>query len=298
MAATVPSIIVKQALTAQKRGFLAAGFTHTLNPYKGCGFGRSGCAFCYVRESPVGKFGPDSWGTWVMPKDNIATVLQCELRKTQASSYRVFMSSATDPYQPLEARWQLSRRCLEVFQASPIAWLVVQTRSLLVQRDFDLLAQLPFATLNISVETDLVPIQQYFSRSSGHPGRRLHLVRQALGQGIATQVTVAPLLPYSAAFADLLAQAVGEHGRIIIDTFLDGDGSGGQRSRRLGMRELLTQAGYPDWFEQCREHAHTLIQYLVSRLGRERVLWSAAGFCQQQMFSAGDPWSIAQRSTL
>ena len=48
-----PARTVKYALTPQKGGFLAGGFSHTLNPYKGCGFGRTGCPFCYVRESPV-----------------------------------------------------------------------------------------------------------------------------------------------------------------------------------------------------------------------------------------------------
>ena len=68
----VISITVKRALTPQKGGFLASGFTHTLNPYVGCAFGRVGCPFCYVRESPAGQFGPSSWGTWVRQKVNIA----------------------------------------------------------------------------------------------------------------------------------------------------------------------------------------------------------------------------------
>lgn len=103
---------VKHALTPQKGGFLAGGFSHTLNPYKGCGFGRTGCPFCYVRESPIGTLGPAAWGNWVIPKDNIATVLETELRRPKARHYRVFMSSATDPYQPAEARLELSRHCL------------------------------------------------------------------------------------------------------------------------------------------------------------------------------------------
>lgn len=272
------AMMVKQALTPQKRGFLAAGFTHTLNPYKGCGFGRTGCSFCYVRESPVGQFGPAPWGTWVMPKANIATMLERELCKPQAMHYKVFMASATDPYQPLEAQMCLSQQCLKVFHHHPIAWLVVQTRSLLVQRDFPLLTQLPFVTLNVSIETDLLAIHHCFTRSSGPPQRRLHLVHEALAHGIATQITVAPLLPYSPAFAEQLAQAVGAHGRIIIDTFVDGDGSGGQRSRRLGMEAALAAAGYPGWFAHCREHAQGLMHRLSTLLGPERVLWSAAGF--------------------
>ena len=236
---TTEMTMAKQALTPQKRGFLAGGFTHTLNPYKGCTFGRTGCPFCYVRESPIGKFRSSPWGTWVSQKSNIAEVLEAELRKPHASHYRVFMSSATDPYQPTEAHSCLRRRCLEVFQRHPVEWLVMQTRSLLVRRDFDLLSQLLFVTLNVTIETDLLDVHQLLTRSSAAPDRRLHLVHDAIARGIMAQITVSPVLPYSADFAERLAWAVGAHGRVIIDTFLDGDGSGGQRSARLGMSNLL-----------------------------------------------------------
>jgi DNA repair photolyase len=272
------AITVKHALTPQKGGFLASGFTHTLNPYVGCAFGRVGCPFCYVRESPVGQFGPAAWGTWVRQKVNIAEVLEQELRKPAARHYRVFMASATDPYQPAEASACLTQRCLAVLHCHPIDWLVVQTRSLLVQRDLALLAELPFVTLNVSVETDLLEVHRRFTRSSAAPERRLALVRQALARGVCTQITVSPLLPSSPTFAETLAHAVGEKGRIIIDTFLDGDGSGGQRSARLGMDALLADAGFPGWFARCREHAHELRQRLLHVLGVERVLWSAEGF--------------------
>ncbi len=272
------STIVTRALTPQKGGFLVSGFTHTLNPYVGCAFGRVGCPFCYVRESPVGRFGPAAWGTWVRQKVNIAEVLEQELRKPAARHYRVFMASATDPYQPAEASVCLTQRCLRVLHSHPIDWLVVQTRSLLVQRDFALLAALPFATLNVSIETDLLDVHRRLTRSSAAPERRLSLVRMALARGIFTQITVSPLLPSSPTFAETLAHTVGEKGRVIVDTFLDGDGSGGQRSARLGMDALLADAGFPGWFARCREHAQELRQRLLHLLGPERVLWSAEGF--------------------
>ncbi len=271
MTTTVTAVQVKHALTRQKSGFLTSGFSHTLNPYKGCGFGRTGCPFCYVRESPVGQFGPGKWEDWMVQKTNIAEVLAVELSKARAQQYRVFMASATDPYQPVEARSRLSRQCLHVFQAHPIAWLVVQTRSLLVRRDFDLLARLPFATLNISIETDLPNVHQRFTRSSAAPERRLQLVHAALARGIAAQITVAPILPASPDFTEKLARAVGERGRVIVDTFLDGDGSGGKRSARLGMDQWLTEVGYPGWFDHCREHAQELMNSLASLLGPRRA---------------------------
>lgn len=279
------STTVTQALRPQESGFLAAGFSHTLNPYIGCHFGAVGCPFCYVRASPVGRFGPAAWGTWVVQKSNIAEVLAAELSPPAARQYAVFMASATDPYQPAEARTRLSRQCLAVFRTHPVAWLVVQTRSLLVHQDFDLLAQLPFVTLNVSIETDRLDVQRCFTRGAAAPTRRLQLGRTALARGIATQITVSPLLPSSATFAETLAQAVGEHGRIIVDNFYDGDGSrqkNGQRSRTLGMVARLAEAGFPGWFERCQAHARALWERLRVLLGPERVLWSAAGF--------GTPW--------
>ena len=280
---------VKRALTPQKGGFLASGFTHTLNPYMGCAFGRMGCPFCYVRESPVGQFGPAPWGTWVRQKSNIAEVLEQELRKPAARHYRVFMASATDPYQPAEASVCLTQRCLTALRSHPIDWLVVQTRSLLVQRDFALLAALPFVTLNVSIETDRLEVHRRFTRSAASPERRLTLVRQALAHGICTQITVSPFLPSSSNFAETLAHTVGEQGRVIVDTFLDGDGSGGQRSARLGMDALLADAGFPGWFARCREQAQELVQRLRPLLGPERVLWSAEGFSMKPDLAGRSP---------
>ena len=71
---------------------------------------------------------------------------------------------------------------------------------------------------------------------------------------------------------------VGDRGRVIVATFMDGDGSGGQRSARLGMSRILAETGFPGWFEHCRQHAQDLCACLSTLLGPERVLWSAQGF--------------------
>src|SRR4029434_1943303 len=137
-------------------------------------------------ESPVGRFGPAAWGTWVQQKANIAEVLEQELHKPAARDCRVFMAAPTAPYQPAEASACLTQRCLRVLHSHPIDWLVVQTRSLLVQRDFALLSGLALATLNVSIETDLLDVHRRFTRSSASPERRLTLVRMALAHGIFT----------------------------------------------------------------------------------------------------------------
>jgi len=98
----IPSeaIACKTALTPQGGGFIGS-FTHSLNPYVGCAFG---CPYCYVSQMPLAQ-RLAAWGTWVKRKVNIAEVLERELKRNPGrDQLRVFMSSATDPYQPEEAR--------------------------------------------------------------------------------------------------------------------------------------------------------------------------------------------------
>src|SRR5262249_9608216 len=111
---------------------------------------------------------------------------------------------------------------LKVFQQWCVEWLVVQTRSLLVRRDLPLLAQRPFVTLNMSTETDLVAVHQCFTHSSAEPERRLHLIHDPIAKDIMAQITVSRVLPYSPAFAERLAWAVGDRGHVIVDTFMTG----------------------------------------------------------------------------
>src|SRR5712671_1515739 len=93
-------------------------------------------------------------------------------------------------------------------------------------------------------------------------------------RGIFVQLAVSPMMPnHPDRFAALAADAAD---RVIIDTYFDGDGAGGARSRALGMRELYAKHGYEEWFEPGAERA--LVDAMQSRLGIDRVLMSRAGF--------------------
>ena len=81
-------------------GFLA-GYSHSLNPYSGCTFA---CSYCYVRKMPVNLFRGEEWGTWVDIKQGAADVFRKQFRRAKAKGpVTIFMSSSTDPYQPIEA---------------------------------------------------------------------------------------------------------------------------------------------------------------------------------------------------
>ena len=267
----------KSILTAQTAGFLASApypFTHTLSAYTGCGFGRTTCGlYCYAQFMPNWTFHSQgqAWGDAVRVKTNAPELLDLALRGMDAERrgrMRIFMSSTTDPYQPLEATQRMTRRCLEVFARYPdLGLLVIQTRSPLAARDFDLIARVPYAWLSVTIETD---DQELLRSLRGGPAlaRRFALVREARQHDLNAQITVIPCMPYTAAFAETLAAAGAT--RVVVDTCVDGDGSGGQRTARSPYATALAS-----WRET--EPAHALFQQLLA-LGVDTG-WSAAGFC-------------------
>jgi len=260
-------------------GFLAS-YTHSLNAYQGCAFGRGSCPYCYVRAMPIQKFAGAPWGEWVKAKVNAPELLARELeslrRKGSFGTLRIFMSTATDPYQGAESRLKLTRRLLEVFDASgDFGLLVVQTRSPLVERDLDLLTKLGSrVTVSLTIETDRDEVRRQITPTSPSVDRRLATLERLTQGGLRTQASISPVLPCDPQrFADLVAPRAS---RALVDTLTDGDGTGGRRSAELGMPELLRSLGYSDWL---RADAHLpLLAALRERMGAERVGFSQQGF--------------------
>jgi DNA repair photolyase len=269
---------VSRALTPTG-GFLR-GFAFSLNPYIGCAFGdNGGCPFCYVRALPVAHAVEGGWGTWMVAKINLPELLARELelldRKGKLGRTAVFMSSATDPYQGIERRLGLTRDSLAALADRPPYRLLLQTRSPAVERDIGLMRKLGGHVIaSITVETDDDAVRRAFTPTSPSIARRLACARRLREAGIFTQLAIAPMLPNNAVhFAEIADEAAD---RVIIDTYFDGDGSGGRRSRSLGMAELYERLGYREWFRPGAEHE--LLVVMRSRLGHDRVLFSRDGF--------------------
>ncbi len=266
-------------------GFLNS-YTHSLNPYEGCLFGKDtsrgkGCPFCYVRELPLAKFAPHPWGNWLRAKINAPTLLMKEIarfvQKHPQQKLKIFMSSSTDPYQSIEARLKLSQEILKIFSQhlADLALLVVQTRSPLVERDLTLFQTFGNKIwLCLTLETDDEAIRQRFTPTTASVSRRLATLAKFYQAGIPTQVTISPLLPCNPTrFAQLVDNCC--H-RVLIDTFLAGDGSGGQRSKRLGILRDLAENGYGEWIlPNSHQPVLTAMQTI---LGNERVFFSQEGF--------------------
>jgi len=260
-------------------GFLST-FSHSLNAYQGCAFGRGGCPYCYVRAMPIQRFAGAPWGDWVRAKMNSAELLEQELARAKRDgsfgALRIFMSTATDPYQGLEARLKLTRRLLEVFcESGEFGWLVVQTRSPLVERDLDLLVRLGSRVMvSITIETDSEDVRRKITPTSPSISRRLATLERLTSAGVETQAAISPILPCDPKkLAELIAPRAR---RAVVDTLVDGDGASGRRSTQLGMPELLRNLGYGDWMGG---DAHLrLIAELRARMGDERVGFSQEGF--------------------
>ena len=271
----IRTIQAKSILTPQKRGFLTAGenpFTHSLSWATGCGFGKLYCgAYCYAQMLPNWHFARregEAWGDALVIKANAPELLEAQLsRARDRRGMRIFMSPVTDPYQPLERKLRLTRRCLEVFaRYADLDLLLIQTRGPSVVEDLELIAAIPYAWLGMTIETDRHDLP--YGPTKSHLERRLEALKRAATEGVKTQIAVSPCLPYSSAFAERLLETGAQ--RIVIDTFSIGDGSRGARTANSPFAAL---ADY-DWRDD--ELAVSLYHQLSAY--HDGVEWSGPGF--------------------
>jgi DNA repair photolyase len=260
-------------------GYLS-GFSHTLQPYSGCEFA---CAYCYVRQMAPQRTAPEglAWSTWLAPKRNAPELLAREAERGRLGRARIFCSSVTDPYTPLERRLGLTRGCLEVMARCPPAALVLQTRSPLVVRDAALLARIPTAVVSMTVATGDEAVRRALEPNAPGTGLRIEALGRLREAGVRTQAAVAPLLPGDPRqLARMLAPVVD---RVVVDDFFLGDGAGGRRSRAA--LERLRSLGFGDWAEPG--YAEESIAIFREELTPERVLVSQAGFNDLEWLSHG-----------
>lgn len=241
--------IVSKTILSEAKGYLDIGFTHSLNPYSGCAFS---CRYCYVREMPIQKFKEIPWGEWVDVKTNAAGNYRNEIVKLRKKNKPVhlFMSSATDPYQPIERKAKITRQLLETMVGHPPDLLQIQTRSPLVTRDLDLLLELNKKCkllVSMTVETDRDDVRRIFAPLAPGITLRLKAMRELHAAGIFTQAAISPVLPFSPDFAYVLK---GITDRIWIDTLQIGDGAKGRRSERLGMPRLFADQDLSKWYDK------------------------------------------------
>ena len=174
-------------------GFMNA-YDFTLNPYSGCSFG---CSYCYAVFFSRDQAQQDSWGLWVNAKQNAAQLLE-DLKQGELDGKRIYMSSVTDPYQPLEQRILLTQQILEAMANHHRPKLVVQTRSPLVTRDIPLFQEIEQrggrVQINMTVTTDDEDVRKTFEPGCPSNPARLKAIQQIQTAGIQSCITMTPLL--------------------------------------------------------------------------------------------------------
>ena len=166
------------------------GFGFALSPYRGCGHG---CRYCYVREYPHALHGPEEWGGWSAPKLNAPELLWAQRFRLHERS--VFLASATDPYQPLEREFRLTRGCLEVLLKCPTTRVLLHTRSPLVLQDLELLREFGARlSVGFSIPTDDDTVRQVVEPKAPPIPSRWAAVERLAAAGIQVNIAATPLM--------------------------------------------------------------------------------------------------------
>lgn len=171
-------------------------FAWSLNPYTGC---VHRCTFCYVRgfERRADRPSGEAYGASIRVKENIATLLRAELRRSSWRGESVVMGTATDIYQPAEGMFRLTRACVEVFAAASNPFSMI-TRGPLIVRDIDVLQHAAArAEVSVSVSIPTLDLRAWRTTEPGTapPLKRLKAVRALADAGIVVNVALAPVLP-------------------------------------------------------------------------------------------------------
>ena len=171
-------------------------FAWSLNPYMGCAHR---CTFCYVRafERRADRPAGEAYGASIRVKVNIADVLRLELARKSWRGGAVAIGAATDPYQPAEGRYRLTRSCLEALGAASNPFHIV-TRGPLIVRDVDVLAEAATRTqvsVSFSVPTLDEDVWRRTEPETAPPRQRLRALSVLRAAGIDAGVAIAPVLP-------------------------------------------------------------------------------------------------------
>ena len=171
-------------------------FDYVVNPYVGC---QHSCVYCYARFMRRFTGHKEPWGEFVDVKINAPALLKHEIDKRQPG--RVWVSGVCDPYQPLESKYGLTRKCLEILVE--YGWpITVQTKSPLVLRDIDLLKRGDKIEVGLSVTTADDGIRKVFEPGAPSIKERIEALEELHLAGIRTFAMIAPMLPGAEELAD------------------------------------------------------------------------------------------------
>ena len=182
-------------------------YDYVVNPYTGC---QHACSYCYARFMKRFTGHKEPWGQFVDVKINAPDLLRLEATKKKG---RVWVSGVCDPYQPLEARYGLTRKCLKILADNhwPIS---IQTRSPLVLRDIDMLKGVGNVVVTMTVTTADDRIRKLFEPGAPPIKDRIKALGELHLAGIKTHAMIAPMLPGA---EGLPAELAGKVDYVLVD---------------------------------------------------------------------------------
>lgn len=254
---TVREVSVRSALTRSRL------FDYCVNPYAGCA---NACAYCYARFATRFSHPGEEWGSYVDVRVNAADVLRRDLERAQPGT--VYMSSVCDAWQQAESVYGVSRRCLELLAGSNLS-LFLQTKSALIERDFDLLAGRGGVRVGVTVTTMDGEAARLFEPGASAPEERLRVLARARELGLGVFVFLGPLLPGVSDRGEGLLRLMQAVAAVGPDTvFVD------RLNRRAGMWPAMSRAALTldaSVLSQCRAVLFAADQSQYESGLRERI---------------------------
>jgi DNA repair photolyase len=262
----------KQAssILTKASGFMES-YDFTLNPYSGCSFG---CTYCYAAFFSRTEEQRNNWGHWLTVKEN-ALQLLIKLRKKPLTGKTIYMSSVTDPYQPLERDLKLTRSLLRELADFHQPRLVIQTRSPISARDIDIFKQFKTIQVNMTITTDSENVRKVFEPLCPSNTSRLKAIKEINDAGINACITMTPLLPIEN--AEEFAVRLKETGikKFIVQPFHSDRGKFIAGTREAAMN-LIKQMCWTD--EKYKQVESILMKHIdAKKTGEEMWLLSRGG---------------------
>jgi DNA repair photolyase len=243
----VTTATVRQILT-RTSGYLKSVASHSLQPYRGCALGNSLCGVgCYVQHNHYLTRGA-AWGGFLEARTNAPDCYRRQYprelnwARRACGRFGIFLSSSTEPFQPFEPKFRVTRAVLEAMIEQPPDFLILQTHSHRVTDYLDLYPQLAERTelrFHLSIESDRDRLPGLPPPASSVE-QRIHAAGTLKATGLPVVITVSPLLPI--ADPDRFFQRLaGVADAVVIDHFIYGDGSSdGARTRRTRLPEAMS----------------------------------------------------------
>jgi DNA repair photolyase len=172
------------------------GFSASVNPYRGC---EHGCIYCYARpfHEYLGMSAGVDFETKILVKEDAPELLRAELMKKSYAPEVIAVSGVTDPYQPVERKLEITRRCMQVLAEFRNPATII-TKNHLVTRDIDVFSELAAhdaIAVNLSITTLDEKLQRVMEPRTSVPKRRLAAVEKLAAAGIPVGIMVAPIVP-------------------------------------------------------------------------------------------------------